>query len=93
VLFSSNVTMAVQDPSYPAYVDSSVMKKMKWNVIEKGINYQKNIRNGLRMDGKVVGIVVGSRKKSPDSGYEVEKDEDQEQKSSESGNRFEEDED
>ncbi|GJX55340.1 hypothetical protein Tco_0285237, partial [Tanacetum coccineum] len=45
----------------------------------KVLNYQKNIRNGLRMDGKVVEIVVGSRKKSPDSGYEAEKDEDQEQ--------------
>nr|GEX08085.1 hypothetical protein [Tanacetum cinerariifolium] len=32
------------------------------------------------MDGKVAGMVVGSRKKSPDSGHEVEKDEEQKQK-------------
>ncbi|XP_076941992.1 LL-diaminopimelate aminotransferase, chloroplastic-like [Bidens hawaiensis] len=36
VLFGSNVTMAVQDPSYPAYVDSSV-------IIGQTGQYQKDI--------------------------------------------------
>nr|GFD27987.1 hypothetical protein [Tanacetum cinerariifolium] len=48
---------------------------------------------GLRVDGKVVEIVVGRQKKSSDSGYEAEKVEDQEQISSESGYKYEEDED
>ncbi|GJY62400.1 hypothetical protein Tco_0463057 [Tanacetum coccineum] len=62
---------------------------------ELGFNFDFDLRqlNGLRMDGKVVEIVVGSWKKSPDSGYEAEKDEDQEQISSESGYKYEEDED
>ncbi|GKF71418.1 hypothetical protein Tco_0207532, partial [Tanacetum coccineum] len=42
---------------------------------------------------KVVEVVVDSRKESSDSGYEAEKDGDQEQISSESGYNYEEDED
>ncbi|GJW20639.1 RNA-directed DNA polymerase, eukaryota [Tanacetum coccineum] len=93
LLFSDSI------PRKDAIFDDIILRSFNWCVARSSkvlnwvLNYRKNIRNGLRMDGKVVEIVVDSRKKSPDSGYEAEKDEDQEQISSESGYKYEEDED
>ncbi|GAB4845243.1 aldolase [Ancistrocladus abbreviatus] len=41
MLFGSNMTMAVQDPSFPAYVDSSVIIGQAGKFEEESGNYEK----------------------------------------------------